>query len=104
MVRDIEVGDRTITLVDGGSERDAHTLWKRYHDRTAYGTPPESPRLLGISLVKLTRPSIPTDSGTYWLVYSDRVWEVPSIGEGGFGRQAIFVDPTTLREVMMMEF
>ncbi len=103
MVKAIEVGDRRITLIDGGSKRDAHTLWKRYHDRTAYGTPPESPRLLGVSLVNLRTDSFP-GSGTYWVVYFDRVWEVPSIGEGSFGRQAVFVDPTTLRDVMTMEF
>jgi hypothetical protein len=96
-------GNTTISLIAGGSKRDANTLWKRYHDRPAYGTPPEAPRLLGVSLVKLTTDSFP-GSGTYWVVYSDRVWGMPSIGEGNFGRQAIFLDPKTLRDVMTMEF
>jgi hypothetical protein len=103
MVKAIDSSGNRITLIDGGSKRDAHILWQRYHDRPAYGTPPKSPRLLGVSLVKLKTDSFP-GSGTYWAVYSDRVWEVPSIGEGSFGREVSFFDPETLRGVMAMDF
>ena len=104
MVKTIDSsGNRSITLVNGGSKKDAHTLWKRYHDRAAYGTPAQSPRLLGISLVNLRTDRVP-GSGTYWVVYSDRVWMQPSIGQGGFGREVTFLDPETLRDVMTMDY
>lgn len=105
MVRVIDSSQRRITLVDGGSRRDAHTLWDRYHDQPAFGTPPESPRLLGISLAKVETASVP-GSGTYWVVYSDRVWSLPlgGPGKGAFGREVSFVDPDTLKVAMRMQF
>jgi hypothetical protein len=103
MVKTIDSSGTSITLVDGGSKADAHTLWQQYHDRAAFGTPAQSPRLLGISLVKLRTSSLP-GPGTFWAVYSDRVWTQPSIGQGGFGREVLFFDPKTLRGVLGMDF
>jgi len=39
-------------------------------------------------------------SGTYWVVYSDRVWNQafgPDASASGFGREVILVDPGSLR-------
>ncbi len=107
MVRTIEQGhQRAITLVETGARRDAHTLWSRYHQRQPNGTPPENPRLLGISLAQVHDDgSLP--NGTYWLVYSDQVWQ-PSLGpdasRGGFSREIVYVDPKTLRALESMDF
>ena len=97
-------GHRDITLVDGGSRRDAHTLWSRYHDLPAAGAA-KSPRLLRISLAKLETDSVP-GSGTYWVVYLDRVWSLPlgGPGPGAFAREVTFVDPDTLQQVMSTTF
>ena len=105
MVKTIDRTQREISLVDGGSRRDAHTLWDRYHERAPLGTPPTSPRLLGISLAKVDAEASP-GSGTYWVIYFDRVW-MQSLGLdtwSGLGRQVIFVDPDSLREVATIEF
>ena len=99
MVKAIGASQQTVTLVGGGSRHDAHTLWARYHDRGPNGDPPESPRLLGISLAKVETGSAP-GSGTNWVVYSDRVWNQafgPDPSASGFGREVILVDPGSLR-------
>lgn len=99
MVKEIGHSQETVTLVGGGSRDDAHTLWERYHDRGPNGHPPESPRLLGISLAKVETASAP-GSGTYWVVYSDRVWNQsfgPDPSASGFGREVTLVDPGSLR-------
>src|SRR4051812_26711089 len=43
MVNAIDWPERNVSVVGGGSRRDAHTLWVRYHARQPEGTPPESP-------------------------------------------------------------
>ncbi|WP_344156422.1 hypothetical protein [Nocardioides koreensis] len=99
MVKAIGHSQQTVTLVGGGSREDAHTLWERYHDRGPNGHPPESPRLLGISLAKVETDSAP-GSGTYWVVYFDRVWNQafgPDASASGFGREVTLVDPGSLR-------
>src|SRR4029077_12522029 len=98
MVKTIDSSDRSITLVGGGSRRDAHALWVRYHNRRPNGDPPKAPRLLGISLAKVKSDSAP-GSGTYWVVYSDRVWNQsfgPDGSGSGFGREVTLVDPGSL--------
>ena len=106
MIRVIDSSQRHITLVDGGSRRDAHTLWARYHALAAYGTPPESPRLLGVSLARVETDSVP-GTGTFWVVYSDRVW-TRSLGPGPnqsfFTRQVMFVEPDSLRVAAILQF
>jgi hypothetical protein len=101
MINAIGHTQRTVTLISGGSRHDAHTLWVRYHDRDAYGDPPKSPRLLGISLAKVESDSAP-GSGTYWVIFSDRVWNQsfgPDGSGSGFGREVIYVDPDSLKAV-----
>lgn len=101
MVKDIDHPGMSLTLIDGGSRRDAHALWVRYHDRDPHGEPPESPRLQGISLARVRSQGAPGD-GTFWVVYSDRVWNQsfgPDGSGGDFAREVIFVDPDSLRPV-----
>lgn len=101
MVRAVDRSHWTITPVGGGSRRDAHTLWARYHGRAPYGEPPTAPRLRGISLADVSSGTFP-GSGRYWVVFSDRVWN-PSLGPdstaGGFGREVVLVDPDSLAQV-----
>ena len=101
MVKAIAQSQRTVTVVGGGSRDDAHTLWARYHDRDPSGDPPKSPRLLGISLAKVESSGSP-GSGTFWVVYSDMVWNEsfgPDGSGSGLGREVIFVDPGSLHAV-----
>lgn len=98
MVTEINDIDRTVTVIDGGSRDDAHTLWARYHDRATNGDPSEKPRLLGISRARVDSSSVP-GSGTYWIVYSGRVWNQsfgPDGSGSGFGHEVVFVDPGSL--------
>lgn len=99
MIKSINHSGTTVTVIDGGSRRDAHTLWARYHDRQPFGEPPTSPRLLGISLAKVESEGAP-GNGTYWVVYSDRVWN-QSFGHdesaSGFGQEVIFVRTGSLK-------
>jgi hypothetical protein len=102
MVADISHSGRSITPIDGGSKRDAHTLWARYHDLRPSGDPPTAPRLLGISLAHVRMQGSPGD-GTYWVVYLDHVWS-PSFGSAqgptdAFGRSLVFVSPGSLEAV-----
>jgi hypothetical protein len=89
-----------VVVVEGGSRRDAHTLWSRYHDRPAAGTPATKPRLVGISLVHVSGSPVAEISGrTWWVVYTDRVWGMPTgPGSPGFGSTVVLVDPSTLEE------
>jgi hypothetical protein len=95
MVKSIDQTGRTVTLIGGGSRRDAHDLWARYHDRPPVGDPPKSPQLLGISLAQVD------GNGTRWVVYSVRAWNQSfgMDGGGSFGREVIFVDPHSLKAV-----
>jgi hypothetical protein len=106
MVRAIDHTGPKVTLTDGGSRQDAHTLWARYRDRAPMGEPPTSPRLLGISLAKVETDSVP-GNGTYWVVYCDRVWNEsfgPDPNASGFGREVIYVDPDSLRALSSTVF
>jgi hypothetical protein len=104
LTRTIETSHRRVTMIDGGSRRDAHTLWDRYHNQPAMGSPPTAPRLLGISLARVDGEGVP-GSGTFWIVYSDHVWMRPTIGsETAFGREVVFIDPTSLRVVGAADF
>jgi hypothetical protein len=104
LVRTIETSHRQVTLIDGGSRRDAHALWERYNSQPAIGTPPKAPRLLGISLARVEGEGVP-GSGTFWIVYTDGVWMRPMVGnETSFGREVVFIDPTSLRVVGAEDF
>jgi hypothetical protein len=87
-----------VVVVGGGSRRDAHTLWSRYGDQPATGVPATKPRLVGISLVRITgSPYADISDKTWWVVYTDHVWSMPfGPGSPGFGKAVILVDPTTL--------
>jgi hypothetical protein len=88
-----------VVVVGGGSQRDAHTLWSRYRDQPATGVPATKPRLVGISLVRITGSHFADISEkTWWVVYTDHVWGMPAgSGSPGFGKTVILVDPITLR-------
>ena len=102
MVTSIGHTGRTVTVIGGGSRHDAHALWARYHDRDPFGDPPTSRRLLGISLAQVDSHHSEPRSGTYWIVYSDRVWNQSFGADGsgsGLGEEVILVDPDSLRAV-----
>jgi hypothetical protein len=106
MVKVIDHQQTAVTLVDGGSQRDARLLWNRFGDRGPMGQPPGEPRLRGISLARVDSPAVPGGSGTYWVVFSDHVW-TPSHGPqggGSFGREVMFVDQDSLRPVDTIDF
>jgi hypothetical protein len=99
MVKGIDHPGLKVTVIGGGSRRDAHALWARYHDRAPMGEPPMSPRLLGISLANVETDSVP-GTGTYWVVYCDGVWNQsfgPDASASGFGREVTYLDPDSLR-------
>jgi hypothetical protein len=79
----------SLTRVGGGSVSQAHQLWAYYHARPAYQG--VKPRLLGISRVHLSGTSW---DGTYWLVFSDNVYQQSygtDASAGRYSREAVFV-------------
>lgn len=82
------VEEGSLTLLEGGSESQAHRLWAYYRDLPAYQG--VEPRLLGISRVELHGTS---RDGVYWLVFSDHVYNprLGTQGGGNYGREVVLV-------------